>query len=199
MKKLIFLFLIALLLLCSCKDQTEKMEILTELSTVKINPTITPVPSSASTTVKSTSTPVPSSTPITEISTSKKLLLANGLFSIKVKNLEEKNKNQRSFLADEYYIIDDYITIRANYAPINEYDETAHIKFNSMVSYYYAIHFSNNYSESAVTEETLLSGAKVIWQIMRDDNHKAIICEVLNNQFGYNFVIYSHNNEITSS
>ena len=120
-----------------------------------------------------------------------RLDIAFGLFSVELPEGVTAGPNTGNALSDFRYETDGAPSIvAANYAPLDEYGETASRRLESYLSYVFALSGGNR-SETEVKEETLESGVRLRWQIMRGDGLHALWFEAFDDTFGYNICMWS--------
>ena len=125
---------------------------------------------------------------------SNRLDIAFGLFSVTLPEGVTAGPNTGNVLSDFRFETDgDMRLIYANYAPMDEYESTARRKLDSLVSMVFALSGGDmsHYSETEITEETLDSGIRLRWQLMRGDELHALWFEAFDDRFGYNMCIQS--------
>ena len=123
---------------------------------------------------------------------SNRLNIAFGLFSVALPENVIVGPNTGNALSDFRFETDGDIRLMyANYAPLDEYESTAGRKLDSLVSMVFALSGGDmsRYSETEITEETLDSGVRLRWQLMRGDAIHALWFEAFDDQFGYNMCI----------
>ena len=123
-----------------------------------------------------------------------RLDIAFGLFSVTLPEGVTAGPNTGNVLSDFRFETDgDMRLIYANYAPVGEYESTARRKLDSLVSMVFALSGGDmsHYSETEITEETLDSGIRLRWQLMRGDALHALWFEAFDDQYGYNMCIQS--------
>ena len=125
---------------------------------------------------------------------SSRLDIAFGLFSVALPEGVTAGPNTGNVLSDFRFETDgDMRLIYANYAPMDEYESIARRKLDSLVSMVFALSGGDmsQYSETEIAEETLESGIRLRWQLMRGDALHALWFEAFDDQFGYNMCIQS--------
>ncbi len=123
-----------------------------------------------------------------------RLDIAFGLFSVILPEGVAPGPNTGNALSDFRFETDgDMRLIYANYAPMEEYESTARRKLDSLVSMVFALSGGDmsRYSETEIAEETLDSGIRLRWQLMRGDELHALWFEAFDDRFGYNMCIQS--------
>ena len=121
-----------------------------------------------------------------------RLDIAFGLFSVTLPEGVAAGPNTGNQLSDFRFETDgDMRLIYANYAPADEYGSTAGRKLDSLISMMFALSGGDmsHYSETEIAEETLDSGIRLRWQLMRGDAIHALWFEAFDDQFGYNMCI----------
>ena len=125
---------------------------------------------------------------------SDRLDVAFGLFSVALPEGTAAGPNTGNELSDFRFKAEGNLRlIYANYAPMDEYESTAGRKLNSLVSMMFALSGSDmsKYSETEIAKETLDSGIRLRWQLMRGDAIHTLWFEAFDEQFGYNMCIQS--------
>ncbi len=125
---------------------------------------------------------------------SSRLDIAFGLFSVALPEGVTAGPNTGSALSDFRFETDGKLwLIYANYAPVEEYESTAGRKLDSLISMVFALSGGDmsHYSETEIAEETLDSGIRLRWQLMRGDAIHALWFEAFDDRFGYNMCIQS--------
>ena len=123
-----------------------------------------------------------------------RLDIAFGQFSVILPEGVTAGPNTGNVLSDFRFETDgDIRLIYANYAPMDEYESTARRKLDSLVSMVFALSGGDmsQYSETEIAEETLDSGIRLRWQLMRGDALHALWFEAFDDQFCYNMCIQS--------
>ncbi len=114
------------------------------------------------------------------------LEIAFGLFSMELPGGTHTDGNTGDALSDFRFATDGEIQlIRANCAPLAEYEAAAGAKLDSYVSLLFVM-AGENYSETEIREETLENGIRLRWQTMGGDSLLALWFEAFDDSYGYN-------------
>ncbi|MBQ7455932.1 MAG: hypothetical protein IJS53_05755 [Clostridia bacterium] len=118
-----------------------------------------------------------------------RLEIAFGLFSVALPAGVTAGENTGDALSDFRFETDGAPRlIRANFAPLPEYADTAEQKLDSYLSLLAAL-IGDHSVETELREETLENGVRLRWLLMRGDALCALCFEAFDDQFGFNFCL----------
>jgi len=115
---------------------------------------------------------------------------AFGLFSVALPQGMSHEQVTADVLYDMRCEVDGLtLPVGTSYAPLAEYETSAHTALNSRISMLYALSGGGEYTETEVAEETLPNGVRLRWQLVQGSSMHALWFEAFTENFGYNMTL----------